>query len=160
MENILNKDKVNILLNLLESQFSELRRSEEREQVVFQWTTSLLLVSFGALIALSDRSIPLQHPLAIKLLASIMLTFPATFSVVWMIWRVKRSSRNADAVDRIRESLHLYEDGYYGGLLSVYPHYWKNAFAKYIVKRLETKYYIAIVILMTICVVGSLWIVI
>jgi hypothetical protein len=75
MENILNKDKVNILLNLLESQFSELRRSEEREQVVFQWTTSLLLVSFGALIALSDRSIPLQHPLAIKLLASICSLF-------------------------------------------------------------------------------------
>jgi hypothetical protein len=157
MKDIPDDSRVDVLLSLLDSQFSEIRRGEEREQLVFQWTTNLLLVSFGALVALSDRAVALPYPFLVKLLASIMIAIPAMFSVAWMIWRVKRSSIHAGAIDRIRKLLHLFEDGYYGGTRSVYPYDWEDAFAKYIVRRWETKYYVAVVVLMAVCVVVTLW---
>lgn len=71
---ISDSDKVTVLLQLLDTQLSAARYKEQREQNLFEWGTNLLLISFGSVVALSQRQSPLPNAVLIKFLASILIS--------------------------------------------------------------------------------------
>ena len=103
-------DKTEILLHSLDSQIKIIEQGEEREQQLFQWSTSLLLASFGAVVALSDRPSTLPFAGTVKLLATALIAVPVGLSITWIFRRSSRSVKNAEVVERIEKRLHLFED--------------------------------------------------
>jgi len=77
------RDKTEILLQSLDSQIEVIGQGEEREQQLFQWSTSLLQASFGAVVALSDRSSALPFAGTVKLLATALIAVPVGLSIMW-----------------------------------------------------------------------------
>jgi hypothetical protein len=151
-----DSDKVTILLYLLEHQTDQIRRREQRVRQWFEWSTGLLLAAFGAVIALSGRSNPLPHPILIKLLATILITVPTILLTSRILRQSKASVGNAEAIERVQQLLHLFEDGYYGAH-SPYPQTWEGTLAKGRLKRRSPYYYAFILVLMVACVVATIW---
>jgi hypothetical protein len=153
-------NKVSILLKLLEVQTEELRRKDEVEQLLFQWTTGLLLAVFGGVLALSGKAValPSLSAMSVRILASIIVVIPALISLVWIFRRSRISTENTKAIENIQELLHLFEDGYYGPH-SPYPHHWQGQFTKGRLKRKTPKYYASVILLMSACVVAAIWLV-
>ena len=151
-----NGDKVSVLLNQLNQQLDVIERKRQREQKWFDWVSGMLLASFGAVVALSDRNNPLPHPLAIKALASTMILVPA-FIAVYRIDKEKgKAVRNAETAERIQQLLHLYDDNFYGKE-TPYPKAWMGEFAAGRRRRTTPIYYSLILFLMAACVVASIW---
>jgi len=149
-------DKTQILLYIFDFNVKEIYRRKEQQQRLFEWSTSLLLAAIGAVVALSGRSTPLDFPVAIKALATIMIVVP-TFLFSQRIVKFRKGSvGNAKAVERIQEILRLFEDGYYG-VRSPYPHEWEGTLAEGIRKGKTTLIYVAILVLMAACVVAAIW---
>jgi hypothetical protein len=100
----------------------------------------LLLAAFAAVVALSGRSTPLAYPIHVKILATAMIVVPAFLFTHRIITRVESHVGNAKAVERIEETLHLFEDGYYG-VRSPYPQEWQGKLAEGIRKGKIPIYY-------------------
>jgi len=157
-EQFSQSDKVTILLNLLDLQTSEIQRREEIEQKFFEWSTSLLLATFAGVIALSQNDTPLPYSILVKILATVMIGIPVYFSILGIITRSSASKTNAEAVERIQELLHLFDDNYYGSH-SPYPHEWVGRLAQSRLKRKSPIHKSVIIVTMACCVVATLWVV-
>jgi len=154
-----NSDKTVVLLNLLDFQLNEIQRREQKEQQWFEWTSSLLLATFGVIVALASRSSgSLSYAVIIKSLATVLIAVPALLIILRIRDQSKGSITNAKAVERLQELLLLFEDGPYG-VQSPYPHEWKNKLAHSRLKRKTPIYYILILLLMTACVITTVWLV-
>jgi hypothetical protein len=151
-------DKTEVLLQVLDFNIKEIHRREEEQQKLFEWSTSLLLATFGAIVALSGRATSLAYPIPIKILATALIAVPTSLFIHRIMTRVRGSVGNAKAVERIEETLHLFEDGYYGAS-SPYPHEWEiqGKLAKDMRKSKTPIYYALILGLMTVCVVTTVW---
>lgn len=158
MEDLSSSDKTEVLLRALDNQIKSIERGEEREQQLFQWSTSLLLAAFGAIVALSDRSHALPFPIAVKSLATVLIVVPVFLSIAWIFRRSRRSVRNAEAVERIEKSLRLFEEGYYG-VHSPYPRAWEGKLAESRLRRKTPIYYASVMTLMAACVVTVIWLI-
>lgn len=160
MNDFSTDNKVAILLKLLEVQTEELRRKDEVEQLLFQWTTGLLLAVFGGVLALSGKAtaLPSLSATSIKILASVIVAIPALLSVIWIFRRSRISAENTRAIEHIQELLHLFQDGFYGAH-SPYPHHWQGQFTKGRLKRKTPKYYASVIFLMSACVIAAIWLV-
>jgi hypothetical protein len=149
-------DKVTILLSIFEASNQTIQRREDREQKMFEWSTSLLLAAFAAMVALAGRAAPLPFPYAVKGIATVLITIPTGL----FIYRINSSARgflgSAHAIDRIGEALRLVEKGYYTED-SIYPERWSGHLSKRVLRRKTPKYYTAILVLMLLCVVASVW---
>jgi len=149
-------NKTDILLYVFDFNVKEIYRRKEQQQRLFEWSTSLLLAAFGAVVALSGRSAPLPFPLVIKALATLMIAVPTLLFSQRIASSRKASAGNAKAVERIQETLRLFEDGYYG-TRSPYPHEWEGTLAETTRKGRTTVYYVAILSLMAACVIAAIW---
>jgi|CXWL01.1.fsa_nt_gi hypothetical protein len=153
-----DSDKTTILLNLLDRQTSQIERREQKEQQWFEWQTGLLLATFGAIVALAQRSSPLPYLVIIKSLATVLVGIP-TLLVIYRIVRQKsRSVKNAETIERIQQLLHLFDEGVYGSQ-SPYPKEWAGNLAKGRLKRTTPNYYALILLLMMACVITTIWLV-
>jgi hypothetical protein len=158
VEELSASDRTNVLLKALDHQIKSLEQGEDRELQFTQWTTSLLLGAFGAVVALSDRSNPLPFPIPVKSLATVLVLVPVLLSVIWIFRRSRRSVRNAEAIERIERALHLFEGEYYG-TDSPYPEKWEGKLVESRLRRKTPVYYSVVMILVAICVVAVIWLV-
>lgn len=154
----LTSDKITVLLNLLDFQLKEIQRRQDREQQIFQWSTSLLLGVFGAIIALAGNVSAIPTATTIKFLASLMILFPVLFSVFWIFRLSQQATHNAGVVDSIQQLLHLFETGYYGPE-SPYPQVWQGKLKGNLQQRRTPFYYSVVMITMVLCVVVTIWLV-
>lgn len=157
MENYLTDTKVSILLNTLDFQLKEIQRRQDREQQIFQWSTSLLLGILGVIIALSDRALSLQFLAMIKLLATIMVVMPIGFSILWILRLSRQAVGNAEVVERVEGLLHLFKNDYYG-IQSPYPETWEGKLKHNLKQRRTPLYYSIVLVIMTSCVVIAIWV--
>jgi hypothetical protein len=155
-QDYLTDTKVNILLNALDFQIKEIQRRQDREQVIFQWSTSMLLAIFAAIIALAGHISSTTYPVILKTLASVMVSFPILFSIFWIFRLSEQATNNAGVVEVIEDILYLFEEGYYGPK-SPYPKAWEGNLKHNLEKRRTPIYYCLVLITMTICVVISIW---
>jgi hypothetical protein len=155
-----SSDKTTVLLKLLELQFNEILRRETREQQWFEWSTSLSLAAFAAIIALSGKlsSLPGFYSLFVKLLASILVALPTLLISSRILHQTKFNAKNAEAVEGIENLLRVFDGKYYGAH-TAYPKDWKNQFTISTLKRKTPYYYITILITMATCVVIAIWLV-
>jgi len=149
-------DKTSIVLYALDYNIKEIHRREEKQQQLFEWSTSLLLAAFGAVVALSSRSSPLPYTIPIKLIATALIAVPTFLFAYRILLHTRGSVANAKAVERIQELLHLFEDGYYG-IRSPYPQEWEGKLAEGIRKGKTPIYYAFILSLMAMCVIVAIW---
>lgn len=154
----LTDHKVTVLLNLLDFQLHEIQRRQDREQQLFQWSTSLLLAIFGVVTALFGTTAQTPFPDTIKLLASIMVLLPISFTIYWIFRLSSQAVQNAATVERIQELLLLFDTTYYGAT-SPYPGSWQGNFATDLRRRRTPMYYAIILSTMAVCVVLLLWLV-
>ncbi|HMQ52078.1 MAG TPA: hypothetical protein PKE64_02050 [Anaerolineae bacterium] len=154
----LTADKITVLLNLLDFQLKEIQRRQDREQQIFQWSTSLLLGVFGAIIALAGNVSAAPTAMTIKILASLMILFPVLFSVFWIFRLSQQATHNAGVVDSIQQLLHLFETGYYGPE-SPYPPAWQGKLKGNLQQRKTPIYYSVVMVTMVLCVVVTIWLV-
>jgi len=153
-----SSDKASVLLNLLDRQIDEIQRKEQREQQWFEWSTSLLLATFGAVIAFSDRANPLPYPVIIKSVATILIVIPSFIATSRILVERSKATKNAQTVERIQQLLHLFEDGYYG-VQSPYPPVWAGNLARGRLNRKTPVYYALILLLLMICVITTIWLI-
>lgn len=153
-----DSDKITVLLNLLNCQIDEIRRREQTEQKLFEWATSLLLASFGVIVALSQKAALIQHAIIVKFIATILVSVPIGLITFRILGRSKASMGNAEAVERIQDLLHLFEDGYYGSH-SPYPKVWSGTLAAGRLKRKSPIYNSVILALMAGCLVTTIWLI-
>ncbi|TEU20504.1 MAG: hypothetical protein E3J21_02490 [Anaerolineales bacterium] len=158
MEELSVSDRTDVLLKALDNQIKSIEQGENREQQFFQWSTSLLLAAFGAVVALSDRSSALPFPILVKSLATVLVVVPVLLSIIWIFRRSRRSVRNAEAIERIEKALHLFKGEYYG-TDSPYPEEWEGKLVESRLRRKTPVYYSLVMALMTICVVAVIWLV-
>jgi hypothetical protein len=158
MQDYSTDTKVTILLNALDFQLNEIQRRQEKEQQIFQWATSLLLAVFGSIIALRSNTAALPSPFVVKTLASVMIVLPILFSVQWIFRLSSQATNNAGAVERLQNLLHLFDPDYYGPQ-SPYPQTWEGRLKLNLRERKTPIYYAAVMIIMTICVVLSVWLI-
>jgi hypothetical protein len=156
VEGFATSDRVTVLLQALDNQMSAIEAGENREHLLFQWATSLLLAAFGVVVALADSSRTLRFPFVIKSLASVLVTVPLFLTIVWIFRRSRRSANNAEAVERIEKALHLFEQDYYG-TDSPYPQEWEGMLVQSRQRRKTPLYYALVLGLMAICVVAAIW---
>lgn len=149
-------DKVTVLLNLQDMQVKEMHRREESEQKLFEWSSSLLLAAFAAIVALSQRSTALPQAVFVKIIASVMVGVPVYLAVIKIKGRSLASVGNAEAVERIQSLLHLFDDAYYG-THSPYPQEWAGKLAKGRLKRTSPIHKSVIIGLMAVCVIATIW---
>ena len=154
-----SSDKITVLLNLLDRQTDDMQRKGEKAQKWFEWAASLLLASFGVIVALSGRSSPLPYPILVKLLATILIVVPIILVIFRILAQARGAASNAKAVERIEQLLQLFDDGVYGSR-SPYPQTWAGDYlAKLILKRRTPIAHILILGLMTACVVATIWLI-
>ncbi len=151
-------DKTTILIHLFDYQAREIQRREAREQQMFEWTVGLLLAAFGAIVALSDRDAPLLYPVPVKMLATVLIGVPTIIFAVRIRRYTERSVENAEAIDRIERVLHLFEEGYYG-VDTPYPEEWAGGLSNRRKKRNTQNYYSAIMLLLAVCVIATVWLI-
>ncbi|NJO73671.1 MAG: hypothetical protein HC833_07875 [Leptolyngbyaceae cyanobacterium RM1_406_9] len=149
-------DKVAVLLNLQDMQVKEMHRREETEQKLFEWSTSLLLAAFAAIVALSQRTVVLPQATFVKVIATVMVGVPVYLVIVKIKERSGASVGNAEAVERIQSLLHLFDDSYYG-THSPYPQEWAGQLAKGRLKRKSPIQKFVIIGLMAFCVISTIW---
>jgi hypothetical protein len=153
-----DESKVEVLLNLLDRQVDEIQRREEAEQKLFEWSTSLLLASFGGVVALSQKATVLPQALYVKLIATVMVGIPVLLAITRIVTRSKASMPNAEALERIQSLLHLFEDGYYGSH-SPYPQSWAGGLASSRLKRKSPIQKSMILALLSVCVIATIWLI-
>lgn len=157
--NMSDTDKITVLLNRLDFHINEIQRREEKETRLFEWSTTLLLAVFAVVIALSDRAEPLSHPVLVRIIATFLIAFP-TLVFSYRIWSERPSmQRQAEVVELIQSGLYLFDKGYYIADMALYPERWKGNLAVSRLKRKTPIYYVAIILLMAICVITTMWIV-
>jgi hypothetical protein len=149
-----NSSKVTVLLHLLEQQTKSIDDRVKIERSWFEWTTGLLLASFGAVVALSGRTQPLPYPEIIKTIATILVVVPAIISISRILRTTQGMMNNATAVERIQDLLFIFEDDIYGKQ-SPFPVTWRGKLASGFLKRRTPKYYSLILLIMTTCVVAT-----
>lgn len=154
----LTDTKVTILLNALDFQLHEIQRRQDREQQIFQWSTSLLLTIFGVVTALYSTTSTTPFPALIKVLASLMVSLPILFSTYWIFRLSSQAVNNAATVERIQNLLLLFDTSYYGAE-SPYPQTWHGSLARNLRKRRTPLYYALILGTMALCVVLAIWVV-
>jgi hypothetical protein len=149
-------DKVAVLLNLQDMQVKEMHRREETEQKLFEWSTSLLLTALAAIVALSQRSAALPQATFVKVIATVMVGVPVYLTAVKIKEQSGASVGNAEAVERIQNLLHLFDDAYYGDH-SPYPQEWAGKLAKGRLNRKSPIQKSVIIVLMAVCVISAIW---
>jgi len=157
--NLTDADKIAVLLNRLDFHTNEIQRREERETKLFEWSTTVLLAVFAVIVALSDRSAPLAYPILIKSIATLLIAFPTGVFAYRILSEKSSMKRQAEIVEKIEHELHLFDEGQYVADASLYPHRWKGNLAANMLKRKTPTYYVLILIIMTLCVIASLWLI-
>ena len=147
-------DKTTILIHLLDFQAKEIQRREAREQKLFEWTVSVLLAAFGAVVALSNRELPLPHPFWVKLFASCLIGIPTFIFCLRILKYSKKTIENAQAIDKIEGILHLYDEKTYGGV-TPYPESWANGLSASRKRRKTQFFYSLIMAIMAVCVIST-----
>lgn len=151
-----SSDKTEILLKAFDFNVDEINRKQGEQQKLFERSTSLLLASFAALLALSGVAIPAAYSIPVKVLATTLIAVPPSVFIYRIPSRRKDIVHNAIAVESVEEAVRLFEDGYYG-IQSPFPKEWKGAFPE-IIRRDRTPIYFAFIMgIMTICVEATIW---
>ena len=136
----------------------EMRKKDEVEQSLFQWTTSLLLAIFGVIVALADKTTTLPAADAIKILVTVIVIAPTFLSVVWIFRRARISIKNAVAIEMIQRLLSLF-DSDADGKHSPHPKEWQGKLAKGLTTRKTPYYYATVIFIMSACVIFAIWLV-
>lgn len=147
--------KASVLLQLLEFHMNEIHRCEESEKTWFEWASALLLATFAAVIALASSSEPLQHPIIIRGLATVLILVPTLISV-WQILNASKGVKGSvEVIVRLEKLLCLYDGGYYD-TKPLYAKEWSNLTQD--VKKRNTPYlYVGIIAVMAACVIFAVW---
>jgi hypothetical protein len=149
-------DKTAFLLSALDFHIHEIQRREEKEQRIFDWCTNLLLITFGAIVALAGQAQSLAFPVFTKIVATIFIGFPTAIFVYRIMIQRTRTRRNAEIVQRIEEIFHVYEDEYYSRE-ALYPKKWSGNLSKVVSRRKTPIYYSIIIVFLAICVIVTIW---
>lgn len=149
-------DKVGVLLKAFDFNIGEINRKEDEQQKNFEWTTSLLLAAFAAVVALSGVNIPPAYSFFIRLLATTLIAIPSSVFIIRIPVRRKDNIENAKAVESIEEALHLFQDKYYGPQ-SPFPKTWKGTFPDVVRKDKLPVYFSFIISVMAVCVIIAIW---
>lgn len=153
------EEKVTVLLNRLDLHTGELQRREGTEDKLFEWATTILLAVFAVIIALAGSSSNFPNTMAVKLIASFLVSVPT----VIFIWRIlsERASiyRQAIVIERIEREFHFFEKGYYIQDEQLFPNKWHSSFPEASLNRKTPVVYAAILSVMAICVVIAIWLV-
>jgi hypothetical protein len=124
----LTKEKIDLLLYMDGVQRQEIRYKDERVHNIFTWSSSILIVVMGALIATKQSEVIIwgAYGLTGKIMASIIITFLAVFSVQWQIRNRKYIADNGAVIQRIDYLLHYYDKGYFDSKNkdSLFPEKW------------------------------------
>lgn len=156
MTNEIPLDKTQILLKVLEMQDDGLTRASEREQQIFQWSSTMLLAVFAGIVTLATASDRKALPLMAKPLISLVILIPVILSIIWIFRCRKKAMEYARVFEKIEEILHLFEAGYYGPA-SLLPAHWSGQLVKTIRKSKTPVYYTVILLFLAICVIVSIW---
>lgn len=151
-----DSDKVAFLLNALDFHMSEIQRREEKEQTLFEWCTNLLLITFGAVIALSGQSNFTSFAVGAKIIASLLIGVPIIIFIYRILIQRSRAKQNAQIADHIRDIFHAYDESHYSKQ-ALYPKLWKGGLAKVIVQRRTPLYFSGVLIFMASCVIVAIW---
>ena len=108
-----DNDKLTLLLNRLDFHTTEIQRRKEKDTKLFEWSTTLLLTVFAVIIALSDRSSPLQYQVLIKVIASLLIITPTIIFISRILGERKSMHWQAQVIERIESKFHLFEERYY-----------------------------------------------
>jgi hypothetical protein len=152
-------DKITFLLNRMEFHTKEIQRREEKEARLFEWSTTLLLAIFAVVMALSDRSSPLPYQLPIKLIASLLIIAPTFIFIVRILGERKTMYRHAQVIEKIQSNFHLFEKGYYVKGEVLYPAKWEESLAESMLRRKTPIYYAAVLIILGLSVIATLWLI-
>ncbi len=87
-----------------------------------------------------------------------MVGIPIYLVVIRIMSRSKASMGNAEAVERIQDLLHVFEDNCYG-TYSPYPKQWADTLAQGRLKRQSPIQKSAILSLMAACVIATVWLI-
>lgn len=153
-----SSDKLEILLNVLNLHYEELNRKLEKEQKIFEWCTNLLLITLGAVIALSDRSTPLPHTIYIKFITTVFVLIPVVIFIYQIHDQVSGMEKNGEIIERIQGIIHVFDEGYYT-VEALYPKKWSGKLPRRIRGRRTPIYYSFILSLMVIGVITTIWLV-
>ena len=154
-----DNDKLTLLLNRLDFHTTEIQRREEKETKLFEWSTTLLLTVFAVIIALSDRSSPLQYQVLIKVIASLLIITPTIIFISRILGERKSMHWQAQVIERIESKFHLFEESYYVEGVALYPTKWKGNLAESMLKRKTPIYYALVLILLAVGVTTTLWLI-
>jgi len=155
----LNSEKISVLLKLLDNQISELQHKDEQGQKWFEWTTSLLLAAFGAIVALSNRSMPIPQPIVVKSLATVLVSLPTLLFISRILSRSRGAATNAKTIVRIQKLLFVFDEKYYG-THSPYPEAWSSDYLETLVLKRRTPFtYVWVLMLMASCVITAIWVI-
>jgi hypothetical protein len=156
--NLSDSDKLTVLLKLRDDQINEISRRRGLEQKWFEWSSSLLLAAFGAVVALSNRANPLPYSIVVKFLATVLILVPTSISSYRIIREKEKSVGNAESIEHIQELLRVYEENVYG-TASPYPKEWIGRYARGMKKRQTPIFYSYILIVMGSCVAIAIWLI-
>ena len=151
-------DKIGVLLDRLNFHTTEMHRREEKEMRLFEWGTTLLLASFGAVLALSDRSSPLPYPVVIKALATLLVLVPTAIFCIRILSERKSMIQQANLVVKLEDALHLFKEGFYISMQSLYPDYWRVKLPDAARNRRTPLYFVIILLFLLACVTATIWI--
>lgn len=155
----LDNEKISVLLNLLDYQTGELQHKDEQGQKWFEWTTSLLLAAFGAIVALSNRSTPIPQPIVVKSLATVLVSLPTFLFISRILSRPRGAATNAKTIVRIQKLLFVFDEKCYGEH-SPYPKEWSNDYLEKLVHKHRTSTtQILVLLLLVSCVITAIWII-
>jgi len=153
------EDKITVLLNRLDAHTSEIQRREEKESKLFEWATTVLLTVFAVVVALSDKLTSMPYQIFVKITASLLLIIPIVIFIIRILSERKSMYRQAIVVEHIEKDLHFFEDGYYVKDISLFPDKWKGSFPDAMLKRKTPIFYSAILVVMLLGVITTIWLI-
>ncbi len=152
-----SEEKITIMLNRLDYHMQEIKSRVEKETKLFEWSSTLLLGIFAVVIALSNGSTRIPNDLVVKIIATLLIGIPAGVFAFRILDERKTISRQAEVVEKIQEELKFFDKGYYMEASPLYPNRWKGNLSKNMLKRKTPIIFAWILIFMTICVIGTIW---
>ena len=157
-------EKIQALLKLWEVHDAGLTRTVDREDLLFRWSTSVLLAGMAVIVVLTATCAPSAGVngsllgVPAKVLVTVSVVAPMLATLIWTFRRSRQSVRHAVILERVEGLLHLFDDGYYGDQ-SALPKDWENTYSASFRRRKTPLHHGFVLGTMTASLIAAVWIV-
>jgi hypothetical protein len=122
----LTPEQIDILTNMLEIQFSHAKTRFEIQFQTFTWWASLLITGIGAFLLEGKNILAMNFPHWVFIIVSSVLLLVPIIPGIYIIRQSRYYWGNMQIIDRIENSLGLFEEGVFIEGNSILPSEWKR----------------------------------